>query len=234
MLVGSKKKISSSQSIFGNISKKIQEKQKFGIQKAKHIVNFELGVTENALNRIGVRSKRLSIPMVYCREKKPSLPPSDILFHAASKVEESSFIVLHHARLMWKRKTGFTKHQWQFHNKNNHWLIDAFSEFITCNPNSTPRLFLVEYGPDVSVTKELIFNLGIEKYVTWLPKMKRKEILWLIERVSIVSGEFYEIKKMIWGGTGWEALASGKPFLQAFHFSDGEFEKLYGYPPHLF
>ena len=39
---------------------------------------------------------------------------------------------------------------------------------------------------------------------------------------------------MIWGGTGWEALASGKPFLQAFHFSDGEFEKLYGYPPTYF
>ena len=36
---------------------------------------------------------------------------------------------------------------------------------------------------------------------------------------------------MVWGGTGWEALASGRPFLQAFHFKEGEFEEIFGYPP---
>jgi hypothetical protein len=36
---------------------------------------------------------------------------------------------------------------------------------------------------------------------------------------------------MIWGGTGWETLASGKPLLQGFRFEEGEFADIYGYPP---
>ena len=214
-----------------NIHKKVQEKQKVGIQKAKHVLNFEPGVTEDALNSIGIQSKRLSIPMVYNREKHPAKAPSEMLSMAASQMEKSSFTVFHHARLMWERQLGYTAKQWRLHNKNNNWLIEEFAKLTKIHSNSAFKLFLVEYGPDIDAAKKLIAKLGIEKYVTWLPKMKRKEILWLIERVSIVSGEFYDVKKMIWGGTGWEALASGRPFLQAFHFSEGEFEEIFGYPP---
>jgi hypothetical protein len=89
----------------------------------------------------------------------------------------------------------------------------------------------VEYGPDVAATKALVAELGIGHRVSWLPKMARKELMWLLGRVSIGVGEFMNPRCMIWGGTGWEALAAGKPLLQGFRFEEGEFEKFYGYPP---
>ena len=61
--------------------------------------------------------------------------------------------------------------------------------------------------------------------------MKRKELLWLLEKVSVSVGEFYDLENMTWGGTGWEALAVGRPLIQGFNFAEGEFEKLMGYPP---
>jgi hypothetical protein len=61
--------------------------------------------------------------------------------------------------------------------------------------------------------------------------MDRRELMLIIPQISVGVGEFYEIPKMIWGGTGWEVLASGKPLLQGFNFEPGEFKENYGYPP---
>ena len=54
--------------------------------------------------------------------------------------------------------------------------------------------------------------------------------MFLLSSVDIGVGEFYNIEKTIWGGTGWEILASGKPLLQSFRFNKGEFENTVGYP----
>ncbi len=97
--------------------------------------------------------------------------------------------------------------------------------------NSKLLLLLIEYGPDVSETKELIARLKLSGNVVWLPKLDRRDIMLLLNRVSVGVGEFIDLPKTLWGGTGWEVLAAGKPLLQGFQYADHEFEDLYGYPP---
>jgi hypothetical protein len=223
--------VASMNGIKRSVFKAAWNKQKIGIQKAAHVVNYEPGITEAALNKIGVNSKRLSIPMVYNREVAPSEAPSEILRFAAGLSASSSFSILHHARQMWKLPSGCEQTAWRGQNKNNHRLIYAFKQLIDLRPWVTPRLFILEYGPDVDDAKKLIAQLNVADYVTWLPKMKRKEIMWLLARVSVVVGEFYDLEKMIWGGTGWEALAYGKPLIQGFNFKEGEFEQIMSHSP---
>jgi hypothetical protein len=59
--------------------------------------------------------------------------------------------------------------------------------------------------------------------------------MWLLQYVTLACGEFIDLPKTIWGGTGWEVLASGIPLLQGFNFKEGEFEENFGYssPPLL-
>ena len=61
--------------------------------------------------------------------------------------------------------------------------------------------------------------------------MQRKEIITLIDVCDVGVGEFYTDPGVIWGGTGWEVLSRGKPFLQSFNFSKKSFESEFNYPP---
>ncbi len=225
-------KLVSSTSRFSTyIFNKIQKRQADGIRLASNTLNYEPGITEAALQSIGVNPVRLPTPIVYSGEKFPAASPNSLLANTEKLIEESSISLLHHARLLWKNNGQFTNEEWRSENKNSHWVIRAFSDFILARPNAKPRLFIIEYGPDIEATKELISQLGISKYVTWLPKMQRRELMWLLSRVSIGVGEFLDVPKMVWGGTGWETLASGKPFLQGFNFKQGAFEQIFDYPP---
>jgi hypothetical protein len=131
---------------------------------------------------------------------------------------------------MWRNPGNYSSEAWKKENKNNDWLLYAFAELLKNRPHLKPILFIVEYGPDVFATKRLAAELRIESKIYWLPKMDRRELMWLLSRVSIGVGEFYDVPMMPWGGTGWETLASGKPLLQGFNFGTGEFEQIYGYP----
>jgi len=224
------RRLSVAKKLTKRVLKWIQIKQKEGIRQASKTLNFEQGMTQNTLKNIGVNPIILAIPMVYSGNKLPYEPPNDRLTNAYRMISTSSISILHHARLLWKNNGKFSDEDWRFESKNSDWFIRAFSKFISLRPNAHPRLFIAEYGPDVEATKELVSELAITDYVTWLPKMQRRELMWLLSRVSIVVGEFYDVPKMTWGGTGWEALASGKPLLQGFNFKDGEFEEIFGYP----
>ena len=98
--------------------------------------------------------------------------------------------------------------------KKNNILIEGFAKYVKTNKsnNYTVKLFLVDYGPDVLHSKNLIKKLHIEAYVTWLPKMSRKEIMLLLEYVSLGCSE---LGGLLWGGIGWEFLSKGVPF---FHY----------------
>ena len=78
-------------------------------------------------------------------------------------------------------------------------------------------------------------ELGIARFIIWLPLMFRKEIMWLLDKVDVGVGEFYDCHGMIWGGTGWEVMAAGRPLVQGFNFEEGEFASTFGYeePPFL-
>jgi hypothetical protein len=217
-------------SITKNFVKRVQQRQALGIRHAVHVLNAEPGITEAALNSIGVKSKHYAIPMVYCDGRISNSSRSERLADIEKKISSSSFSVLHHARLIWFRKINIRDELYLQESKNNHWLIRAFSKLVTLRPLSNPLLFIAEYGPDVDATKELIVELGIANNVIWLPTMTRKELMWILSRVSVGIGQFCQVPEMCWGGTGWEVLASGKPLLQGFNFELRTFEDVYGYP----
>ena len=89
---------------------------------------------------------------------------------------------------------------------------------------------MMNYGENVNESRQLVKKLGLFENVTWIQKMPRKELLEIIKNVDLVAGEFYKAEKMIWGGTGWEAFACGKPFLNSFRFDSDSFQNIFGIP----
>jgi glycosyltransferase involved in cell wall biosynthesis len=209
----------------------VRQRQIEGIRASQRVLNGDVGLTEQSLTAMGVQPVRLNIPMVYNLGTMPEAPPTTKLEAVWEAVESCSFTVLHHSRLMWRNPGGYTETVWREQNKNNHWLLAAFAAFVRARPGANARLLVVEYGPDVKSTKKYAAELGLNDHVLWISKMERRELMWLLSRVSVGAGEFYERPRMIWGGTGWETLASGKPLLQGFSFAPGEFETIYGHPP---
>jgi len=212
------------------LTRAVRAAQVRGVRESKVVVSTDT-VTRTALSAIGVLAKDSLIPMVYNRETLSTAPPSQRLARMSETIRTSRFTVLHHARLMWSRQTQRAEDEHLLTTKNSDWLIRAFTALMSARPSLRPRLFVVEYGPDVGATKEIVAQLGIEDSVTWIPKMARRELIWLLGNVSVGVGEFMNTRGMIWGGTGWETLASGKPLLQSFNFEDGEFASIYGHPP---
>lgn len=209
----------------------LRRQQLRGLSSARCVVSTDREVTGNVLAQAGVPSIQQTIPMVYNLEKNPESPPTSVLADAHRTLQGTGVSLLHHARLMWKKRESYSDEEHLLSTKNSDWLIRAFAALVAARPCLSPRLFIVEYGPDVEATKRLVEQLGVHESVTWLPKMARRELMWLLGRVSVGVGEFYNPRCMIWGGTGWETLASGKPMLQGFRFEEGEFENFYGYPP---
>lgn len=207
------------------VYRSIARRQTKGIQSAGLVFSFD-GVTHGVLRDIGVASRMRPMPMVYNREVAPDLPPGTVLTAAIDAIGRSDLSILHHARLMWSEGQAP-----QPDSKNNHWLLVALARLVARRPDLRPLVLIVEYGPDTGRTRRLAAELGVDRYVHWLPKMARRELSVLVSHVSVVCGEFYQLPRMGWGGTGWEALAGGKPLLQGFNFKAGEYETLFGQPP---
>lgn len=213
------------------IFSRVAQRQSAGIRASRYVLNAEMAITNDVLLGIDVKSQKLPIVAVYGEEVQPEAPPTKKLKIVDASIKTSDFTVLHHARLLWMNPGSYSAEAWIKENKNTDWLLYGFSDLIKKRPNLKPLLLIVEYGPDIEVTKRLVTELGIDNYIYWLPKMERRELMWLLSRVSVGVGEFYDMKRMIWGGTGWEVLASSKPLLQGFNFENGEYEQIFGYPP---
>lgn len=210
---------------------RIARRQAAGIRAARIVLNAERGITHNVLLDIGVEPRALVVPMVFDRERLPMLPPTSVLRDAWEKISNADLTLLHQSRLMWSDSSCSLDIDGNKESKNNNWLLNSIAALVRIRPDIKLRLLIIEYGPDVAVTKQLAYELGIDSCIHWLPKMDRRELMWLLSRVSIGVGAFSDVPGTFCGGAGWEALASGKPLLQGFTFELGEFEKLYGYPP---
>lgn len=212
------------------IYNKVKDKQLIGIRLAKIVINSEMYLTQRVLNNLNIKSKKLFIPVVYDTSNEENIKLSNTLLQIDKIICLQDFVIFHHARLKWVNNGDYTDSEWTQENKNNNWIINQYYNFLQLNPSKKSLLVILEYGPDVQETKKLIASLGIENFVYWLPKMKRKEIMWLIKKSSIICGEFHDLPRTIWGSTGWEALAAGKPLLQYFDFEEGEYFKSYNIP----
>ena len=160
--------------------------------------------------------------MFYNLERLPERIP-DCPEPFLEAIASGDLLIFCHARVMWGGPTETSK--------NTDWLVRAFARVVSESTQRRSRLVLLEYGPNVAETRALIETLGIASSVTWVPVQPRRKLMWMLKRVDVVATEYYEIPRMIWGGTGWESIASGKPMIQGFNFGEGEFEAIFGHPP---
>lgn len=158
-------------------------------------------VTEQKAIKLGVKTKKLAIPMVY--NNSPINETNKTTKDLIEKINKFKFKVFSHV-------SHFPIDSFAFGIKRNDILLRAFAHYIKVNPNHGSVLILLEYGEGVTISKKLLNELGIEDKVLWLPKMERKEIMQLIEFIDLGASEF---GGYIWGGTGWEFLSKGKLFI---------------------
>lgn len=124
--------------------------------------------------------------------------------------DENDLLILYHGRQEWKTYVN------EFTGKNTNYLIEGFASFIQEKQLAyNAKLIMIEYGTDVNASKELIKKLNIDDYVIWFPKMLRKDILYLITKIDIGSGEFG--RSYISFGTIMENMLMGKPVI---HFRE--------------
>lgn len=169
----------------------------------------------------------LGLPMVYPElvDEVPSW-----INKILEEQKKYDLIVFSHVSHIWKNIPG----NWAVSIKKNQLLIEGFDLFCKKNPSLANRskLYLLEYGPDVGETKKLISNYGIDRHVEWIPAMKRKELMILVNNADIGAGEF---GGLIWGGTGWEFMSQGVPFFQYVDCDDIAFKEITGHEfPEIF
>jgi hypothetical protein len=85
-------------------------------------------------------------------------------------------------------------HYWHNRNddffcKRNDLLIRGVYEYIKKSKNRDIQLVLIERGPDVVYSKRLVYELGIDRYVTWIREMARKDIMACLYYVDVGIGE---------------------------------------------
>jgi glycosyltransferase involved in cell wall biosynthesis len=205
------------------------------IRKARYCLNADMGLTRRAFEEMGKSFVPLAIPMVYNREHPPVDTLPAFLYQLKRKLAEYDVRILSHARHEWIRESAYSTDDWELESKHNDWLIRGFASFISYNTHVNALLLLFEYGKDVQASKALICDLGITSRVAWLPKMRRKEILCLLGLCDFGVGQFGVERGMMWGGTGWEVLAAGRPLMQTVNFTNDEFRETFGHdlPPIL-
>jgi len=158
------------------------------------MVNLNHSRYKVAVDKLGVHPINAIVPMVYNKEdySQVSNPKFDFL-------QEHDFVVFNHARQEWLSQSGT--------NKGSDKIIKAFAQFRKQTQFKRPILVLFEYGTDVEASKELIEKLNIQKFVRWMPKSHRKEIMSALQKADFGTDQ---IKKNMsgTGGTANEVLAS--------------------------
>lgn len=198
-----------------------------GLKRTHNILTSDMGMTKDQLSKLGLDFKPLSMPMVYVEKELPESTGDCFIDNIGTTLDECEFSVLMHCRLAWNADICAQNHM---HSKNNDWVVRAFKTVINEMPNQDSKLVILEYGPDVLNTKKLVRDLELDPHVVWIPRTSRRNLMWLLNRVNVGVGEFIEFPRTIWGGTGWEVLASGKPLLQGFFYEADEYESLFGHP----
>jgi len=192
--------------------------QENAIKKNVSIICTTEELTIDKSISLGIRTERLSIPMVYFENiQNQNWPITDEI---KNKILNFDFKIFSHV--------SHIDHENKIYKtKRNDILIISFAKYLKNNPNHNSVLILLEYGNDVEYTKKLIKENGIEFNVIWLPKMTRKDLMFIIDKIDIGASEF---GGYTWGGTGWEFLCMGKLFFHYIHFNKSQIENIMSAP----
>jgi glycosyltransferase involved in cell wall biosynthesis len=191
-----------------------------------------MGPTRTALEDLGKTALPLALPAVYRGPEGvevPPLPPR--LARHQADLDPCTFKLFCAARWLWDSEGALSIDERNVKTKNSDMLLRGLAEFRKRIPGAKIRLFTFEYGSSVDASKRLADDLGLSDVLVWLPTMERRELTLLMSRCDVVVGEFYIDPGVIWGSTGWESLAAGKPLIQSFNFGSAEFSDTFGYPP---
>lgn len=177
------------------------------IKKTKLVIaNPAHAIYKNAADKLNVCLTNMGIFTIYLENNEQY----DSRWNFLSKHD---FILFSHTRhVWWSNPDNLVDYETNLGSKRNDRSIKAFAKFIAKTKFKSPILILFEYGPDVDKSKELIHDLGIEKYVVWMPSGERKFILQGLARASIAVDQFREGVAGA-GGVTLEAVATGTPII---------------------
>jgi glycosyltransferase involved in cell wall biosynthesis len=166
---------------------------------------------------INGRYEHIPMPFIYYPEYEAGIAGINNAwantFHETRN--SNDFLILYHGRQEW------TSQHNDFTPKNTHHLIIGFAKFIKKHSSIKATLVMLEYGCDIEDSKRLINDLGITDRVTWLPKVYRKELMYVISKVDVCCGEFG--RSYLTFGTIVEAMLMQKAVI---HYRD---DRLYTY-----
>lgn len=121
-----------------------------------------------------------------------------------------------------------TRHHWQDKSgswtKGNDIMLRAAGELR--REGHDFRLVLVEWGNEVSNSKELIDTLGLTDKVTWVPTMQKRE-LWTQYCSSHAVIDQFTLPAL--GGVGFETMALGRRLITA--LDEAQMTRFFGCPP---
>lgn len=202
--------------------------QRKGIQSSQNILmDYMNKGFEDVFNSLNYKNNRIKLgfPAIYTPiyESNSMIEYSKQSSYVAKLKkfkERFDCIIFNNSRLIW------TDHKTQqFHYKANDRLINAVANLVKKDEHKL-GLVLFEYGADVTATKELVTQLGLDENVLWFNMMNRKEIIPLMMEADIVSSEFEN--SWIMGGVIIESMLTKKPLLAYRNDKDYEYyKKLY-------
>ena len=167
---------------------------------------------ENKLINLNLKGQHQNFPMPFVYPDT-YLDNNRLDTHWKTEIDKlrtaNDFLVLYHGRQEWKKALTYKNND--FTNKNTQNLIYGFASFVKKNQGLSASLVLLDYGNDVNNSKDLIDELGISSHIVWLPKMYRKDLMYLISLVDVCSGEFN--RSFLTFGTVIEAMLMGKPVI---------------------
>lgn len=147
-----------------------------------------------------------ALPFLYLPQYKDAFFQQSVYINQIKKLRnENDFLIIQHCRQSW------TCIKSDLHYKGNEILIEGFSNYVKSHPNIKARLLLLEYGLDINASRELIKSLGIEDFVTWLPKMYRRDLMAVIRFCDAGVGELG--RSWFSYGAVYEILAMKIPFI---------------------
>lgn len=203
-----------------------------GLKRCGCIFNADFReITEQRIQSFKTNYEATSIPLVYLESPSEDKLPEELKQYI-QRMNDSSFVVMHHGRHLWKRakrKLAFLRGPFINNNANDQ-VIRSFKKMLIEKPEAL--LVLFEYGPQVDLSKDLIYKLGISENVLWIKKSPRKHILELIKYVDLGIGD---IAVGFWGGKLFEFMSNGVPMVNSLEFDKELFETRTGIeiPPFL-
>ena len=142
------------------MSSKLRKLKISAIRKAKICLNSELSLTKQTFDELNIPFQKISIPMVYNREKSTS--SSEKLIKIKQKINSYKYkFICHVSHLPTKNKLP---------------MLEGFAKFAFSQKENDCLLILFEYGThsQIELTKQRIKKLGVENRVLWLSKKTRK------------------------------------------------------------